>query len=189
MHRRAAIEQTAEIRQPSRRNRRRNHVERGTIETEQDDAGTGDRLSGSIEDRAVDVGAAVRRRPARNQTGTTIDATVAIVNRIATVARWRGRAATRANPSNRNTTVAAANAVAAYTIPGNARASSAFCRPDAWSHVITAAVPLSAAALHVSRRRLIHPGDDRLDERNLPEDVQRVRHDGDVQAIRHRRSR
>ena len=45
------------------------------------------------------------------------------------------------------------------TIAGNARASSAFCRPDAWSHVITAAVPLSAAALHVSRRRLIQPGD------------------------------
>src|SRR4029453_16490371 len=35
----------------------------------------------------------------------------------------------------------------------------AFCRPAAWSHVIPAAVPLSAAALHVSRRRLIQPGE------------------------------
>ena len=38
--------------------------------------------------------------------------------------------------------------------------SSAVRRPDAWSHVITAAVPLRIAALHVSRRRLIQPGGD-----------------------------
>src|SRR5690349_13695576 len=42
---------------------------------------------------------------------------------------------------------------------GNARVSSAVCRPVAWSQVITAAVPLNAAALHVNRRRLIQPGD------------------------------
>ena len=43
---------------------------------------------------------------------------------------------------------------------GSARGSSAVRRPDAWSHVITAAVPLRTAALHVSRRRLIQPGGD-----------------------------
>ena len=43
---------------------------------------------------------------------------------------------------------------------GSARGSSAVRRPDAWSQVITAAVPLRTAALHVSRRRLIQPGGD-----------------------------
>jgi hypothetical protein len=45
-------------------------------------------------------------------------------------------------------------------MPGSARESSAFCRPDAWSQVITAAAPLNTAALHVSSRRLIQPGDE-----------------------------
>ena len=129
-----------------------------------------------------------RRGPSpvpRIQSGDAIERIVAAVNRIPTIVRRLWSAAFCASPSARKTNARERKDDDALARASASRVgSSAVRRPDAWSHVITAAVPLRIAALHVSRRRLIQPGGDGSTISDLAKHVERIRDHRDVQAVR-----